>query len=384
MKAKKWVILFTLAIVLCVLFIPAVNYIVDPFGYFRAQGGEYKELNEDYYLREIKAEHIRNFPDDYDAYLIGGSKAGAIQTEKLKELDGYNYYNCWQLSGNFQDYYYYTKFILEHAKPKKILLHLSTTELKSNDREMYGDIYQIPAQVKGESKVTEVFDFLYKNLSASVDELKKDRSEYYPCSRTGERNLTKYYNYYEEHLNDPDTYYDFLFKKEVNRYLPYLTEGVPDKSEVIESCLNDLKAIKQMCDEKGVELQVICGAAFVGELVRYEGPNLYDFMENLVQITGGVWTFNDVNNLSCNLYNFYNATHYYYEIGDLMIDTITGKKKVDGFGVYLTMNNIGPYIKERKAKWETVKQYYEQNGKLPYTCADSEYNIEKYHIQNTK
>ncbi len=380
MKAKKWVILFTGAIILCLIVITLTNYFVDPFGYFRAQGGEYKELNEDYYLREIKAEHIRNFPDDYDAYLIGGSKAGALRTEKLKELDGYRYYNCWQLSGNFQDYYYYTKFVLEHAKPKKILLHLSTTELKSNDREMYGDIYEIPAQVKGEKKFYEVFKFLFKNPSASVDELTKDTSEYYPCSKTGERNLTKYYNYYNEHFNDPDTYYDFLFKKEVNRFISYLTEGVPDKSEVIESCLSDLKAIKQMCDEKGVELQVFCGAAFVGELVRYEGPNLYDFMENLVQVTDGVWCFNDVNDISCNLYNFYNATHYYYEIGDLMIDTMTGKNKIDGFGTYLTMDNIGPYIKERQAKWETVKAYYVQNGKLPYTYADNPANIKKTYL----
>ena len=60
-----------------------------------------------------------------------------------------------------------------------------------------------------------------------------------------------------------------------------------------------------------------------------------------------------------------------------MIDTITGKNKVDGFGIYLTMDNIGPYIKERQAKWETVKAYYVQNGKLPYTYADNPSNIKK-------
>ena len=111
MKAKKWAILFTGAVILCLAVIVLTNYLVDPFGYFRAQGGEYQELNEDYYLREIKAERIQNYSDEYDAYLIGGSKAGALSTKKLKELDGYNYYNCWQLSGNFQDYYYYSKYI---------------------------------------------------------------------------------------------------------------------------------------------------------------------------------------------------------------------------------------------------------------------------------
>ena len=111
MNAKKWTISFVSLIALCLVVIMAANYFIDPFGYFRAQGGDCYTLNERYYLREIKAQHLKNFSDQYDAYVIGGSKAGALRTEKLKELDGYNYYNCWQLSGNFQDYYYYTKFV---------------------------------------------------------------------------------------------------------------------------------------------------------------------------------------------------------------------------------------------------------------------------------
>ena len=91
---------------------------------FRSQSGDCYDLDENDYLREQKAEHIKHFSDQYDAYLIGGSKAGALRTDKLKELDGYNYYNCWVLSGNFQDYEAYTKYIVEHTKAKKVLLQI--------------------------------------------------------------------------------------------------------------------------------------------------------------------------------------------------------------------------------------------------------------------
>ncbi|RAZ52279.1 hypothetical protein DK853_46385, partial [Klebsiella oxytoca] len=74
---------------------------------------------------EQKAEHIKYHADDYDAYLVGGSKAGAIRSSKLSELDGLRYYNCWLLSGNFEDYYSYSKYIIETAHPKKLLLHIS-------------------------------------------------------------------------------------------------------------------------------------------------------------------------------------------------------------------------------------------------------------------
>ena len=145
MTTKKWCISFVCIILAALLFIMGVNYFYDPYGYFRSQSGDCYDLDENDYLREQKAEHIKHFSDQYDAYLIGGSKAGALRTDKLKELDGYNYYNCWVLSGNFQDYEAYTKYIVEHTKAKKVLLQISTSEIKQFDRESRGAIYETPA-----------------------------------------------------------------------------------------------------------------------------------------------------------------------------------------------------------------------------------------------
>lgn len=376
MKAKQWTILFISLIALCVVIIMGSNYIVDPFGYFRAQGGDCYELNELYYLREIKAQHIKNFSDEYDAYLIGGSKAGGIRTEKLKELDGYNYYNAWELSGNFQDYYYYTKYIVEHCKPKKILLHISTSELKRYNRESVGDIYEIPAEITGASKVNETFEFLFKNLTASVDEIKKHNSNdpadiIYPTYKTGERNLKKYYDYYQQ---NQDTYYDFLFKKKVDDYLPRLTKGPIDKTYVVEHSIADLKEIKRLCDEHDVELQVVVGTVFLGEQIFYEGESYYSFLEQLVQITGGVWSFNNYNDIMKNPFNYYDTYHYLYQTADLMIDTMTGKQNPEGFGVYLTMDNIEQHIKKRKDQFEEIKKYYNDNGQLPFLSYEDDSN----------
>lgn len=363
MTPKRWFICFISLVLACVLVIAGGNYVIDPFGYFRGQDGECEILDENYYMREIKAEHIKHSADEYDAFVIGGSKAGALRTDKLTEFDGNNYYNAWVLSGNFQDYYYYTKYIIKYAKPKKILLHISTTELKSYSRETYGDIYEIPASVKGESKVSEVFKFLFKNLNASIDELKTDRStDFYSLYRTGERNLTKYYNYQNTHR---DTYYHDLMEEESTRYLNYITDGPKDNSEVVELCLNDIREIQKLCEKNNVELQIVMAPVFIGELVRYEGETLYDFIEELTQITGGFWCFNNLNDYTLNSFNFYNTTHYFYELGDLMVDTMKGTKTVDDFGVYLTMDNIGPYIRERKATYEKIKNEYKATGTLP-------------------
>ena len=132
MSPKKWFISFLCLIIATLLVISGTNYFVDPYGYFRSQSGDCYDLDENDYLREQKAQHIKHFSDNYDAYLIGGSKAGALRTEKLSELDGYRYYNCWVMSGNFEDYEAYTKYIVENTNAKKVLLPRKSSSSDAN------------------------------------------------------------------------------------------------------------------------------------------------------------------------------------------------------------------------------------------------------------
>lgn len=365
MTMKKWCISFVCLIAASLLTIMGINYFVDPLGYFRSQGGDCYELDEDDYLREQKAQHIKHFSDKYDAYLIGGSKAGALRTEKLKELDGYNYYNCWVMSGNFQDYEAYTKYIVEHAAPKKILLQISTSEIKQFDRESRGAIYETPAMLAGTSKVSEYVSFLFKNLKLSFEELTDD-SVRYPCLETGERNLTKYYDYFEKNKGT-DEYYNFLMKKKVDQFYEYLESETPDKSAVTSECIASLKRMKTLCDTHGVEFQVFFGSLFAGQMIGYEGDSLYDFMRQVVQVAGDTWCFNTFNDVAMNVYNYYDISHYYYEIGDMMIDTMAGKpSKYYNFGILLNKDNVEQEITKRRTYLGEWKQYYKEHGALPF------------------
>lgn len=363
--AKKWCIRFVCIIAAALLAIMGTNYFVDPYGYFRSQGGDCYELDEEDYLREQKAQHIRHFSDRYEAYLIGGSKAGALRTEKLKELDGYNYYNCWVMSGNFQDYEAYTKYIVEHANPKKILLQISTSEIKQFDRESRGAIYETPAMLSGTSKTAEYVTFLFKNLKLSFEELTDD-SVRYPCLETGERNLTKYYDYFNENKGTEE-YYNFLMKKKVDQFYENLESGVPDKTAVTSQCIASLKRMKKMCDKHDVEFQVFFGSVFAGQMIGYEGDSLYNFMRQVVQVAGDTWCFNTYNDVAMNIYNYYDIAHYYYEIGDMMIDTMAGSPpQYYHFGVLLNENNVDQEIENRRTCLNEWKAYYDAHGTLPF------------------
>lgn len=378
MKTKNWCFAFLCLIVVSLAAIMTINYCIDPYGYFRSQNGDCYDLDENDYLRELKAEHIKYLSEKYDAYLIGGSKAGALRTDKLSRLDGYNYYNCWVMSGNFQDYEAYTKFIVENTNAKKILLQISTSEIKQFDRESRGAIYETPALLSGESKTAECFSFLFKNLSVALDfdEL-TGKSERYPCLPTGERNLTKYYNYFNEKKGTQE-YYDFLMKKKVDQFYSTLKSGTPDKSAVTSECIASLKRMKKMCDKHDVEFQVFFGSLFAGQMIGYEGDSLYNFMQEVVQVAGDVWCFNTFNDVALNIYNYYDIAHYYYEIGDLMIDTMAGKPcKYENFGILLNEDNVADEIANRRKNLEKWREYYLANGTLPFQGVDDDSLVPK-------
>lgn len=376
MNAKKWTLGFVFLIILCLLFIAGANFFIDPYGYFSARKGENYSMDEEDYLREQKAEHIKYHADDYDAYLVGGSKAGALHSDKLSEIDGYRYYNCWLLSGNFEDYYNYSKYIIETAHPKKILLHISTSEIAQFDREAKGDIYEVPAVMSGESKIAEVVKFLFKNLSVSFDTI-TNTDPAYPVLPTGERNLTKYYDYYNAH-HDTTQYYDYLMKAQVDPYLPRLINGTKDKADLVNSNLEYLKEIKRLCDKNNVELQVFLSTLFIGEMVGYEGNSFYNWLSQMVEITGGMWCFNNYNDLVFNPFNYYNARHYYFEMGDLMIERMAGTTdQYPDFGVYLTKDNIADEIALRKKKTDEIREYYKETGTIPLSDFDDPNNIAK-------
>lgn len=377
MNAKKWTLGFVGLIILTLLVIMTLNYVVDPYKYFASQSGDYYEVDANDYLREQKIEHIKKNADKYDAYLIGGSKAGGLITENLSKIDGYSYYNCWLLSGNFPDYLSYTKYIVENTSAKKILLQISTSELYEFSRTEKGTIYETPAEITGESKALEYLSFLMKNPRLSFEELFDNEERYY-CRPSGERDLGRYYKYYKEKTTGENLYYGYMMY-ETQTYYKYMEKGVPEDSETVDACIDMLRQIKQLCDDNGVELQVFFGSLFAGQMVFYEGESFYDFMEQVVMtVDDDVWCFNTYNDVALCMYNYYNPAHYFHEVGDLMIDTMAGEEcQFEGFGVKLTRENVGQYIAERRKSLASWKEYYNSHGMLPYKSMEGEWNLTK-------
>ena len=365
MKFKKWNIAFLGLVFAVLIAVACANYFVDPFGYFAFQSGDYDKIDfpvdTTYMQRELKLEHVLHFSDNYDAYLLGGSKAGTYRPEKLQELDGYRYYNLYETGGSFYEYYLETKFLIENASPQKIIINISGGEVRFLLRDQKDVTYKLPAVLTGESKLLEIFDFLSKDIGESFSRLKERLTEtkYYELTSTGERNLSRYYERVEKDwesftqkyvLADFDAHMKTLFTK-------------PRRAAYLDESLEYLRQIKNMCDQNGVELMVLVSPSFIGEMSEHESTYYREFLVDMALITD-YWDFSGYHDIDMNPYNFYNEGHFYYEIADLVIDTINGTDSYPGFGVYVTKDNVIEHVEQRAADYERLQQEYLETGTI--------------------
>ncbi len=379
-KAKRWVLIFFVIILVLVPCYMAVNYIVDPMNYFAVEKGS-TYFNK--YGRAVKSQYALKNKDNIDAVVLGGSKSGAIDVYKLSELTGLHYYNFFMESGNFSDYLTYAKFLIEKCKIKEITFHISSFEVMNYSLDFReSDVWRVPSVVDGNiiDAGLERLKFLmtdsttlFYGIKNGVDIRYADRVD------DGMKNWTNSRN---KMLRNPEKWIQEEFYKDYPSELATLFSGKNWKDDpCYEENLNALAEIKRLCDENGVTLKVLIGAALIAERFRYEQDpydRYYDYLRAIVRIAGGVWDFSSFNDINMNPYNFYNFTHYSNEVADLQVDIMYGLEEpgqYGGFGIYLTEDNIDEYLKQRKADFLKLKEEYVQTGTVQAKGIDDPSNI---------
>lgn len=364
MNFKRWNIAFLGLMAAVLVFVAGMNYFVDPFCYFRFQSGDYEDIvsiDSKFYLRELKAQHVKNFGDQYDTFVLGGSKTGSYRNEKLEELDGYKTYNLFGLHGSFYEYELLTDFIFQYASPKRIILNISGSEVNGYQWDQTKFNNTIPAAVTGESKLLETVDFLFKDVKNSFERLDTRRGTEgnYQGRTGGERNLDNYY----KRMEDEEEWTAYTKKSVLGSFKSHTKSLITRnrKSKDYEACLQALERIKSVCDQHGTELMVIILPSFFTEYEGYDSTYYREFLGEMAWITD-YWDFSGYHDISMNPYNFYDEMHFYYEVGDLIVDTINGTDSYPDFGYHVTKENAAEYVKKRQADFDELKQEYEETG----------------------
>ncbi len=371
MTAKRWTISFVIIIIIVLTGIAVLNLVVDPYGYFDGIDGVNKNIHDNSYIRVFKANHIKKYGNNYDAYLIGGSKGGCYTSDKLKELDGYNYFNTFITCGNFQEYYIFAKYIVEQTDAKKIILNLSGFECLFDVRT--GLKQETPAILTDKSEMAEFISFLFKNPKLSIDEIRHstatDRQ-----NEDGSRNLA---SYYEKHSKDPEKYVNEKVIYDLDKDMKLLFEKASTRTfSSFPNDINYLRKIVQLCKENNVELLVLNSPTPLTSRQDYESEVYWNFLAQVAQVTD-FWDFTSYNDINLNPYNFYDDAHAFYEVNNFVIDTINGKASYEGFGKYITKDNVYDYLQERRKDFYELQKEYEETGTIKLGGYEDSSNLVK-------
>ena len=363
MKSKQWLLLFFVLLFAGMGGYMAINYYVDPLGYFAVEKGT-EHYQADQYVRAIKTKYVTRNNDQIDALVVGGSKAGALDTELLTEYTGKNYYNFYSNVGNFSDYKTYIEYMIKNSYVSEITLHLSSFEVDYYRGGTAGTM-KVPAIVSGNTwdQITETLGYLLtdiKTLRKNYNKIKKWNVETLDVTSVGERNRL---SAYRKFAKTPEKYTYNNVTKNLNSCLKKMFSQEASTRPAYDDNLNALREIKALCDENNITLKVVIGASFIGERDTYECSRYYAYLKELVSITD-VWDFSSFSDINMNPYNFMNRKHYNTAVADLMINTMYGKDSFDGFGIYLTQDNIDDYLKQRKSDFERLKEEFESTGTL--------------------
>ena len=364
MKSKRWICIFLSLFFAGIAAFMGLNYTLDPLDYFTVSKNK-TSYDTNSYARAIKSEYLSRHPEEFDAVVIGGSKAGVLSTELLSEYTGKNYYNFYFNCGNFSDYEKYITFLIKNVGISEVTLHLSSFETQYYTKEGDGSyVFEVPAILTGNpwSRLTEICNYLMTDIKTTFQETKNKQEGSYSTDdlATGERIWGKAI---ESMAKDPDAFVKNHVTNSFESRMKKFFRQEASRYTAFDDNIAALKRIKALCDENQVTLKVVIGASFLTERCAYECYRYYDYLRQIVEITD-VWDFSDYNDVNRNPYNFINYKHFDNAVADLMVNTMYGRETKEGFGIYLTKENIDEYLDQRILDYRALKEEFETTGTI--------------------
>jgi hypothetical protein len=317
---KKFVkkVIFFLVFCLAVAFIP--SYIIDPYNVFhwkkiRNNG---VEPNKNY----IKTKYIIENPNDYDGFMFGSSRVGAIHVEKITSL---KIYNMTYSAGVPQEHYKTLETFIDNGVNMDIVyMGVDSFSYTENPEKHYAQGLRSPYQY-----LENIGNFLniYINPAMVVQSLPTIMKN----KDTAEAEIFYTYGWWCDY--DRSTTVDWSeVTPSIGKYYRF------------EETLQDIQNIKDLCDANGIKLVVFTNPMYK---ITYEASVEVDYLEflrRLADITD-YYNFSGINDITVNTDNYIDASHYNAYVGDVLIDTIVNGKTDEklykqGFGWYVTADNI--------------------------------------------
>lgn len=342
MKYKKWLktIFFIITVSLTVNIF--LNYYTDPNFIFTKQQDEplkclthFGGPNE----RFLKINHILENNNKYDSFIFGSSRVGKINMNQIK---GASFYNMTYAAGYPTEHLAIIKLFLENGiKIKNLWIGLDDFSYTLSDEKPYQWTLSRPhwkMKLKDNDNIIR-FYFYYllkiislKDIEAKFNQLidKSMNFTLYDIYNTGmpkddEKNL-----WIENH------------KEEHNLNKSFLEPFVLAKGNYLDISLNNLKKIKQICDDNNITLTIFINPLHKVTYLNNDFEQFLKFKDALSSIAD-YYDFAYLNDITSNNYYYFETSHYRSIVGDMIIKSILSND--NSFGKFITKDNFQKHKK---------------------------------------
>lgn len=331
---KKWLILFLFLLWIPVTATVTFNFIVDPLWCF----SHINRLNEKAVIidqRQQKTNRLTYGPRNYTALIIGSSRTEPIAEKELAGCRAFNYAAPAMYPDEYADYIKYAKQV-NRLPITRVFVGM----------DFFGTITKKPLDNKSpDTYFAQANEKLYRlKTILNPDVVRvfyrkyKDKPYYYLYDRNDYTLIPKDLSQYNttKLLQDRLTF----FKKHFYQSDVYTYDG-----KFIEVC----EALKS--SNPGVEFKVfttpVTSALFESMVTEGRFNDYCRWLRELVAVFGGIHNFMYLNSITKDVRNYYDADHFFPEIGTLVAHKISGytdRSVPNDFGVYVTKDNLEQHI----------------------------------------
>ena len=310
--------------ILSVIFLP-LGVGLDPYNIFhwnhiRNNG---VEPNKSY----VKMKNILKDPDRFDSFLFGSSRAGFFDVSKMDDGD---YYDMAYSEGTPGEHLQNLRDMIDRGvKIKNVTMGVDDISYFVDPDFHKDQLYRKPFPWNGSLSEKAGFYLSYLDLitlSQSIEVVMKHKNTdpYYGqrLLETGTENLSIKTDF---HYDKTDaTWSDYYYPR--------------------EESLEEIKEIVELCRENKIKLRIFTNP-LNGYTYEKDIANGYlVFLKELAGVTP-YWNFSGFNNVTLDMTNYYETSHFSPDVADTIIERIYNDKGDEellkqGYGMYVTEENV--------------------------------------------
>jgi len=310
MDIKRWWAMFFAALLTVAAAICALNIVVDPFGVFGDSFFDWYAFNMTKNPKAAKISYLNANYENYNAYIIGPSGSSSFLPEKLNEYTGLNWYNTFNYGADMAYTTQLARYIADNFEAEQFLLILPYISAAQYDMPPKDATEWYSPYISG--GFSSWFKFLFANPRYSISKIRD-----YNINGYLQENFDVFIpqsGVYDKSSRDVEPI------GALSDYAPFENDKFSPQSLVeMENCMKDVKALKALCDEKGIELTIIVPPSPRMRLDEFSKEDIAEFYSRLSEIAD----FYDYANFVPDEPRFYyDESHFRNNVGNMVLADI--------------------------------------------------------------